>query len=311
MSVRRGRVLILGLPYFGERLARALTARGWRARYRHHPGRSLRGWARVAIDAARADIVYLVGSRLDRGSPQAWLLRFRRRPVVIHWVGTDVQLALEAHRRRNASARIAEQAIHWCDAPWLAAELRQAGIRAEVVPLPIPLPAGDPPPLPSRFTVLLYYPVDAFDREVFDGETLLRLPAAFPAARFILIPSPAATLPGPLPPNLEAPGWVDDMDALYREVTVYVRLTTHDGQSFMAAEALARGRYVIWTHPMPGAILASGFDAVAAALRSLLERHESGTLGLNAEGRRRTLERFGGDGPLRDIDERLQLLVGR
>lgn len=308
MSLRR-RVLILGLPYFGQRLAESLTTRGWRARYLPHPGRSLRGWARVAVAAARADIIYLVGSRLDRRSPQALLLRLRRRPVVIHWVGTDVQLALEAHRRRNASARIAERAIHWCDAPWLATELRQAGIRADVVALPIPLPAAEPPPLPSRFTVLLYYPVDAFDREVFDGETLLRLPAAFPAVRFILIPSPAETLPVPPPPNLETPGWVDDMDALYRETTVIVRLTSHDGQSFMAAEALARGRYVIWTHPMPGAILAAGFDAVAAALRALLERHEAGALGLNLEGRRRTLERFGGDAPLREIDERLRLLI--
>lgn len=311
MSGPRGRVLVLGLPYFGRRLAADLATLGWQAEYLPHPGRSLPAWGRVAAAVARADIVYLIGSRLDRGSPQARLARVRRRPIVIHWVGTDVQIALDEHRRRNADARLAERAIHWCDAPWLADELRQAGIRAEYVPLPIPVPEAEPPPLPARFTVLLYYPVDAFDREVFDWDTMARLPGAFPGVRFLLIPSPPETLPGPLPPNLEARGWVEDMDALYREVTVLVRLTTHDGQSFMAAEALARGRYVIWTHPMPGAIHASGFEAVSAALRRLLERHDAGALGLNLDGRRRVLERFGGGAPLREIDERLQLLRPR
>ena len=68
---------------------------------------------------ARADIVYLIGSRIDRASPQDRLLRLRRRPVVIHWVGTDVQIAVDEHRRHNVSLRVAERPIHWCDAPWL------------------------------------------------------------------------------------------------------------------------------------------------------------------------------------------------
>jgi hypothetical protein len=306
---RRGRILILGLPYFGKMLARDLSSLGWRAEFLPHPGRSAGGWARVAKAAARADIVYLIGSRIDRTSPQDRLLRLRRRPVVIHWVGTDVQIAVEEHRRDNVSLRVAERPSHWCDAPWLVEELRTIGVVSEYVPLPIPVETAPAPPLPEAFSVLLYYPVDAFDREVFDIETMLRLPGEFPGVRFTLIPSPAETLPQPLPPNLEARAWVEDMDALYRETTAVVRLTSHDGQSFMVAEALSRGRYVIWTHPMPGCTRAEGFDQVAKALRGLLKKHEEGSLKVNSSGRRVVLDRFGKGRPLGELDERLRGLL--
>lgn len=304
-----GRVLILGLPYFGNVLARQLSDRGWHARYRTHPGRDPRGWGSLLPELARADLVYLIGSRLDRRSPQDMLMRLRRRPVVIHWVGTDVLIAREAHHRKDVSARIAEGATHWCDAPWLVDELRVMGMQGAYVPLPVPLPRDEPAPLPERFCVLLYLPVDAFDREVFDMDTLLRLPHELPDIDFMVLPSPSETLPGPLPRNLEARAWVEDMEALYREITVYVRLTSHDGMSFMALESLARGRHVIWTHPLDGAIQASGFDQVAAELRALHGRHLRGELPLNTSGRESTLEHFVEQTALEDIDTRLRALL--
>ena len=306
---RRGRILILGLPYFGKMLAEDLSSLGWHAEFLAHPGRSAGGWAKVAGAAARANIVYLIGSRIDRGSPQDRLLRLRRKPVVIHWVGTDVQIAVEEHRRNNVSLRVAEKPTHWCDAPWLVDELRTIGLVSTYVPLPIPVESAPAPPLPETFGVFLYYPVDPFDREVFDLETMLRLPEEFPRVCFTMAPSTAEMLPSPLPANLETRAWIEDMDAQYRETTAVVRLTSHDGQSFMVAEALSRGRYVIWTHPMPGCIRAHGFEQVSKALGGLVERHEAGTLKPNAYGRRQVLERFGKGRPLAELDERLRGLL--
>ncbi len=306
---RRGRILILGLPYFGKLLAKDLGELGWQVEYQPHPGRSPGGWARIARAAARADIVYLIGSRIDRSSPQDRLLRLRQKATVIHWVGTDVQIAIDEHRRNNISLRVAERPTHWCDAPWLVDELRTIGVISEYVSLPIPIHLPPAPPLPQTFRVLLYYPVDAYDREVFDGETLLRLPREFPDIPFTLIPSPAESLPGPLPPNLEARAWIEDMDGLYRETSVVVRLTSHDGQSFIAVEALSRGRHVIWTFAMPGCIKAEGFDQVATALRRLAAKHQAGELKVNQSGRRSVLERFGKGRPLRELDERLRALL--
>lgn len=307
---RRYRVLVLGLPYFGTMLAEMLTRRGWDARFAPHPGRDPQGWLRLAPLVARADIVYLVGSRMDRGCPQEWLLRLRRRrPTVIHWVGTDVQIAAAEHARGNASKVVAERAVHWCDAPWLADELDVLGVGATYVQLPVMGLADDAPPLLEAFRVLLYLPVDAFDREVFDMETLLRLPDAFPAVEFVLVPSTRETLPRPLPANVSAPGWVTDMDALYRAVSVVVRLTSHDGTSFMVLEALSRGRQVIWTFAMPGVTVASGFEAVAAALGEFEAEHDAGRLSLNVHGMRYAREAFDPHRAEVEIDRRLRALL--
>ncbi|MBI2767796.1 MAG: hypothetical protein HYX53_18015 [Chloroflexi bacterium] len=306
---RKRRLVILGLPYFGRMLARLLAARGWDTAYVAHPGHNPVAWLRLLPRLARADVVYLIGSRLDRRSPQDLLARVRRRPIVVHWVGTDVLIATEEHARANASAALSRRATHWCDAPWLAGELAAIGIAAEHVALPVEGLAAVAPPLPAHFRVLLYLPVDAFDREVFDMATLLELPRRFPDIAFTLIPSPAATLPAPLPPNLEAHGWVDDMDALYRDVTVVVRLTTHDGTSFMALEALSRGRYVIWTYPLPGAVQASGLEPVAAAIESLAARYAAGSLSLNDEGIAFAREHFQPARATTELDRRLRAVL--
>ena len=308
-GARAPRVLILGLPYFGRMLAEGLRGHGWRARYARHPGRNPRGWLRIARSVAQSDVVYVVGGRLERRTPVNALLHLRRRPLVMHWEGTDALLAVEAARRGDVSQRIVQGATHWCDAPWFVDELAETGITAEHVPLPVPGLAQEVEPLPRRFRVLLYLPVDAFDREVFDIETILRLPHELPGIDFILIPSPAESLPGQLPPNLEARGWTDDIEALYREVTAYVRLTTHDGVSFMALEALSRGRHVIWTHPQDGAIQAAGLDDVASALRTLAERHATGELAPNEEGAALVRERFDYETLLAALDSRLRALV--
>jgi hypothetical protein len=306
---RRGSILILGLPYFGRLLEKDLADLGWRAQYLPHPGRSVGGWAKLAPRVATADVLYLIGSRIERGSPQDRMLRLRHKPVVIHWVGTDVLIAREEHAKHRVSLRIAERPIHWCDAPWLVEELRTIGVKAEYVALPIPVAGGRPPPLPEAFRVLLYLPADPFDRGVFDMETILRLPAEFPEIEFILIPSPPETLPPGLPPNLDARGWIDGLDTVYREITVSVRLTNHDGMSFMAIEALSRGRYLIYTNAIPGAIQASGFEQVAAALRLLIAKHEAGALPLNQDGRRWVLSRFNHKRTLAELDERLRGLT--
>jgi hypothetical protein len=303
---RKPRILILGLPYFGRMLEGLLVKRRWEASFAEHPGRDILGWARLVPKVLRADVIYFIGSRIERNSPQDLLMRVRRKPVVIHWVGTDVQIALDEAKTGRVSRRIVDRAIHWADAPWLVDELATIGVTSDEVALPVPgLPSGTPP-LPERFRVLLYCPVDAFDREVFDLDTLLRLPLEFPEISFVLIPSPAETLPGPLPPNLDCRGWVEDIDTLYKDISLYVRLTSHDGVSFMVLECLARGRQVIWPFALPGVIQVSGFEAVAAVVRDLAAKHAAGTLGPNHVGREYVMAHYDAERLTRELSARLR-----
>jgi hypothetical protein len=226
-------------------------------------------------------------------------------------VGTDVVFARDEYFAGRSSERLIRQAIHLADAPWLVDELAELGIEADYAPLPVPsLCTGEPPPLPETFRVLLYYPIDPIDREVFDWETMVGLAKDLPAVEFRLVPSPPETLPAPPPANLRASGWVRDMDALYRDISVYVRLTAHDGTSFMAIEALSRGRYVIWTFPMTGAIQARGFEEVSTALRELWERHQRGELGLNESGRAGAVSEFDPERLGSALDARLKEALG-
>ncbi len=304
------RVVILGLPYFGQIMEKELGGHGWAATYYHHPGRSLPGWIRLIPAVLRARAFYLISSRIDRRSPQAIAARLLRKPMLIHWVGTDVVFALESFRAGAASRFLLDNAMHIVDAPWLAGELAEMGVSAEYQPLPVPaLRREEPPPFPPNFTALIYYPTDPTDREVYDAETYFRLVHDFPEVTFRLVPSPPETLPGPIPANLHATGWVSDMDPVYRDITVYIRLTSHDGTSFMAIEALSRGRYVIWTYPMPGAVQASGYDEVSSALRDLYERHLRGELPLNEQGRQSVLALFDTTRLALELSNRLKRLL--
>jgi hypothetical protein len=255
--------------------------------------------------------LYLISARIERGSPLDRVLVFYRRPVVVHWVGTDVPIAAAEHERGNLSRRAVERPLHWCDAAWLADELAEIGIGAQLAVLPVVgLGAGSPPPLPGQFRVLLYLPVDDYDREVFDMDTILALPHAFPDVSFILVPSTADTLPGPLPPNLELPGW-QPLGPIYERTSVYVRLTHHDGISFSVLEALSRGRHVIWTYPIPGGIRASGSEAVREAVAALHAAHREGQLALNVEGMEHARSTYDPQRLARDIDGRLRRLLRR
>jgi len=281
-----------GLPYFGRRLANLLAGDGWRTAYLE-----TRGWraqpALTALRIARAsDLNYQIGGQIERFSRPHLLRSVVRRPMVMHWAGSDVLYARRALRAGRATPALQRGITHWAGAPWLADELRKAGVAARWLPHSWVEPAQTLPPLPAGqgapFTVLTYLPPG---REAFyGGEATLQIARALPDVEVLV--AGVEHLPWPAPPNVRCLGWHAQMEPLYARAHVLLRLPRHDGLSFMVQEALALGRHVIWNYPFTGVIQAGPGAVATAALRRLAARHAAGCLGLNEAGATFVRERF-------------------
>lgn len=262
-------------------LASLLTVDGWDARYVESAGLRPDAWLTTATSVLRADLVYLIGGQVQRWSRPDLLTRLSRRPIVMHWVGSDVTYALSAARNGRASRRLIRRPVHWTEVEWTANELRPLGIDAAIVPLTSTRLPGEPQPLPETFTVLAYLPKD---RPSFYGaEGVIRLAESLPAAHFLVAGSEGDGIIAP--ENVEFLGWVADMAPVYARSSVLLRLPRHDGLSFMVLEALAAARHVIWTHPLEGVLRVEGEDEARAQLQRLFAEHRAGTLDLNSPGR--------------------------
>ena len=282
------RILIGGLPYFGRMLAGLLDGDGWEARYIDPPGGSLATWLAGAQALRQADIIYLIGGQLQRWSRPDVLMRLGKRPVVMHWVGSDVTFARNVVRARRASRALLRSPQHWAEVSWTARELRELGVNAEIVPLTSTRIHADVQPLPPDFTVLTYLPATRPD--FYGRELVMRLAAETLEMRFLVVGSTGEGWNAPA--NVEFLGWRQEMDAVYARSTALLRLPAHDGLSFMVLEALAAGRYVFWNHPLEGVIQVSDANTAWTELQRLLARHRSGRLELNEPGRSAVREHF-------------------
>lgn len=280
------KISVIGLPFFARRTAAALRSAGYDARYVPRPGNSPRRWWRVLSTILTSDLVYAIGSSVSRTSP-LHLVSLTGKPIVLHWVGTDVQVALGVHQEGRTSRRLVERATHWADAPWLVQELRMIGIDASELLLPVPAAIGSPMPLPERFTALIYLPRDF--QISYDAEATMEVVKALPEISFMVAggyrPPQALT-------NLEILGFVEDMPAVYARSTALLRLTHHDGMSHSVIEALSFGRHVLWSYPLSGAIRVSTAEEAITVIRELAARFAEGDLAVNAEGAARVTEKY-------------------
>jgi len=277
---RPTRVLIHGLAHFAQKFPFILQRDGWDIR--SYDIRRLSHLVAMTHYLQRCDLAFSWTGRITIGKFLSVTRLLRKKKVVLFWCGSDVLFAQQEYEaRRFVEPWIAEK-IHWAGAPWLAEEVRAMGLNCEYMPITWVQPVRVLSPFPRKFSVLAYTP-NTHRAELYGVDQVLEVARAMPTIPFTIV----GLLPGQkldAPDNVQLHGWVEDMTPFYRNATVVWRPTRHDGMAFMALEALAHGRHVIWSYPSPGVIQSRDASTARIELERLLELHQTHRLELNRPG---------------------------
>lgn len=295
-------ILVMGQPYWGQRIARALDTPAGDMRAAFIPqGSYPRLLARPRSDRVLVIRVgYRIGATTTRGRlfDAYWsLLRGSLRNAVPchYWLGSDVLETIEEARAgtlRWAALRGTRDDLHLADAPWLVSELESVGIHAVNAHVPVPHRApSSPPALPAEFSVLTYLATNRF--EFYGGDAILEAARRLPDVRFDVVGTTGAPY-RQSPPNVRWHGWVTDMPRYYADTTVVVRIPRHDGLGETVVEGLLNARHVLYTHEVPfvRTVWPATPEALVAALAALRDDHLAERLEANLAGRAYALEAF-------------------
>lgn len=237
------------------------------------------------VALASCDVWYSIGNPVS----DRWLTlaaRLLRKPRVVHWVGSDIlTLAENPALRAQLNSR---SILHLAEATWTVQELQRYGLAPRLAPLPPRHHHGNSIPLPERFTVLLYVPrtrSEFYGRSAFERlmERLKDKPV-----RYIIVGGGGLNVPGGV--DATDLGWRNDLRDAYKEASVLVRFTPHDGLSLMVLEALSYGRHVIWTQPFPFVRQVERYADIEREILALLDAHERGDLRPQANASRHVRE---------------------
>lgn len=223
--------------------------------------------------------------------------RILRKPRVVHWVGTDIQVAQQDSK--IAAALNAPHILHLAEAEWTANEVRALGFDAHIAPLPPRLTVRELPPLPEVFTVLLYIPqirADLYGRS--ECERLISNLCG-EKIRFVIVGGGSLETSGNT--AVENLGRQSSMEKIYARSSALLRIPQHDGLSLMVLESLLLGRHVIWSQEFPFVTTVRTYESVEKATRELAARHLQGNLSLQVDASRFITERYGKKRCLQDI----------
>ena len=202
------------------------------------------------------------------------LLTPKTMPFVIHWIGTDVLSYLEGKSSQGWRNLILSRFFskkqllrHISDSPDLHEELCIAGIDTKVVRLIPEKVQSDVLKLPETFSVLSYWSDETMG--FYNGSLVFRLAEAFPHVPFRIVGANGSGVQAP--DNVTFLGRCD-LENVYRDVSVLIRMPEHDSLGMMVLEMLARGRYVIYNKKLDHCHFAETFEQAKAALQEIFEK---------------------------------------
>lgn len=200
------------------------------------------------IKLIRADAVYNVGG-FDVDSNSFYRLAKRlQKKVIIHWIGTDV--LLQTKDFQSTGKIINSDVINLSVSKQLQEELKNIGVNSIEIPIvPFDIPYPPAPPMPSEHAVMVYLPAG---KEEFYGWRQVKLLAdRNPTIPFYIVANDGVE--DAVSDNIFFMGMLahKDLVALYKKISILLRIPEHDGLPVMMIEALGMGRTVIHNIKFP------------------------------------------------------------
>lgn len=186
-------------------------------------------------------------------------------PIIRKWSGSDIYYALKDEKivhsvrrlNRITSDNFTSEHSGICD------ELSSIGINCKLLPQVVDsLNSFTPRRGKNNSAVLVYLPDSRY--KFYGLQYVEKLIPEFPEIKFFIVADQKHRLAHY--DNVESLGWVDNMEVVWEQVGLVLRITEHDGYPRTIVEALARGKYVIHNRAFEGCWFASDLDEIRDAL---------------------------------------------
>lgn len=234
------------------------------------------------VSILKSDIIYFgYGCTYENGYLK--IAKMLHKKVICHWIGTDVVLA-----KRNIKLALKVQkhiSLNLAGSAFLKQELKEIGINAEEIPiLPIKMET-EFSDVPKAHKVIAYLPEG---KEEFYGIKYVKAAAEnFKEVEFNVVGNGNDKLNIP---NVHFLGKIDkdEMEKLYNNSTILMRLPEHDGLSLMLLEALIKGKEVIYCYDFPFTKKASNMKEMMVAMKLITEKEPK----MNIDGHNYVVEHY-------------------
>ena len=186
--------------------------------------------------------------------------------IVNHWIGSDVLVAKKSKKNYIFNNLLVD--INLACSSHIKKEIKDLGIESyniPIIPSNIKYVISD---MPNQHKVLVYLPEN---KEIFYGlEYIKKLSNKYNNIKFYIVANNNNKLISSR--NVEFKGNVsyNEMEKIYQEISILIRMPKHDGLSMMVLEALGKGKEVIYNYSFPGTHLAKDYKQLDEEFRKII-----------------------------------------
>ncbi len=286
---RKNKIIVIGLPYFGKQLVHDLKSfdSSIRVVYLNTYYSKLDQFKYLFLLPFYQTVLSINGST---SKSLAFDLAIRwKKKLFMMWVGSDVLLAKENHLNHTEIQVYKTYAKHLCEVSWIQQELATISIPATVLPfVSFDQQFQTIPHDSNEMKALIYI---AKNREQFYGiEWIIEAAKQLPNVQFSIVGSDGEGFE--VPENIIFKGWVNDLNPLFHQHDVCIRIPEHDGLSVFVLESLARGKQVIYRFPFDQTHYAPDLNSLVLALKKLEAQKAIGQNLHHQDGVRFILENY-------------------